>query len=291
MRTNELAHPPASAVPSPSADVRAELVRVGSVGALSVLAHLAAALGLGLLPSPAELVPDVLPIELTLQDVVRAPAPPEPVPEEPEAVEPEIVEPPTPVAAAPRREPIEPPPEELAPPPPPAVEPEPPPAAAAAPSGIPSLDDAYGEPSGGPAVLGAPGGGAGFASGPGGHGVGTGTGTGGGRRVVVPSGPSTIEIARARRRYVRELEVLLRERVRYPTVARRAGHQGRVELALRVGNDGRLLGVRVATSSGFDDLDDAAVEAARRLSPPPPPAIVRWAAAEEVRAPVVYVLQ
>lgn len=55
----------------------------------------------------------------------------------------------------------------------------------------------------------------------------------------------------------------------YPASARRAGHTGTVIVALTVGADGRTSNVRVQSSSGYRELDDAAVEAVRhwRFSP------------------------
>ena len=49
----------------------------------------------------------------------------------------------------------------------------------------------------------------------------------------------------------------------YPRGARLRGEQGEVELELEVGADGRVSSVRVARSSGFAELDDAALAAVR----------------------------
>ena len=50
----------------------------------------------------------------------------------------------------------------------------------------------------------------------------------------------------------------------YPVEARRAREQGTVKLVVLVGIDGRVLDVRVATSSGSPRLDEAALKAVRR---------------------------
>lgn len=50
----------------------------------------------------------------------------------------------------------------------------------------------------------------------------------------------------------------------YPVEARRAREQGTVKLVVLVGTDGRVLDVRVATSSGSPRLDEAALKAVRR---------------------------
>ena len=58
-------------------------------------------------------------------------------------------------------------------------------------------------------------------------------------------------------------------RPRYPDGARQRREQGNVELEIRVEDDGSVGEVRVVSSSGFVELDDAAVRAARaaRFSP------------------------
>lgn len=50
----------------------------------------------------------------------------------------------------------------------------------------------------------------------------------------------------------------------YPAQSRRLGEQGRVELLVYVQPDGRVSAAQVATSSGFERLDDAAVREAVR---------------------------
>lgn len=49
----------------------------------------------------------------------------------------------------------------------------------------------------------------------------------------------------------------------YPLMAKRLGHEGTTILAFRIGIDGRLTDIRVAQSSGHQELDDAAVAGAR----------------------------
>lgn len=50
----------------------------------------------------------------------------------------------------------------------------------------------------------------------------------------------------------------------YPKGARRRGEQGAVELEIDVAADGTVVDVSVARSSGYPDLDEAAVKAVRR---------------------------
>jgi len=54
-----------------------------------------------------------------------------------------------------------------------------------------------------------------------------------------------------------------RRKPKYPSSARRAGHQGTTVLLITVGANGRVSSVRVSKSSGYSSLDNAAVSAAR----------------------------
>ena len=54
-----------------------------------------------------------------------------------------------------------------------------------------------------------------------------------------------------------------RRKPKYPSSARRAGHQGTTVLLITVGSNGRVSSVRVSKSSGYSSLDNAAVSAAR----------------------------
>ncbi len=213
-------------------------------------------------------------------------------------------------------------------PPPPAIEPPPPPPALSAPpptirpratpvreepepvtpepppleptAAPPSLDDVFGEEpapaapvmmaegGSGPAMdPGAPGGISGGR--PGGTGTGVGPGGGGDH---AETGPSEADIRRARRAYVRSLEGLLGGRVRYPRALERAGVGGRVELCIRIGNDGHVLGSRVCGSAGQGQLDDAALDAAHALDRvPAPPALAQWASSDEIHAGIVFAVR
>ncbi len=50
----------------------------------------------------------------------------------------------------------------------------------------------------------------------------------------------------------------------YPALARRREQQGTVTIRVLVGNDGSVRRAEIAESSGFDVLDDAALETVRR---------------------------
>ena len=100
-------------------------------------------------------------------------------------------------------------------------------------------------------------------------------------------GPSDEDRRRARRGYVHAIEELVRAHARYPRSAR--GTQGRVELALRVGNDGHVLAIRLASTSGDQILDAAALDAAREIDRvPAPPLVASLGPSDEVRVGVVY---
>lgn len=253
---------------------------------LSLAAHGLGAWILGHLPiAPIAAARAEVPFE-----VLVAPAEPEPVIEEAP-----VEEPPPPVEAPP--EPLVARPREIARPSPtvapPVEEPvvEPPPAVDTRP---PSLDDVFGAEAAGPAAVLTSGVGAGgVASGsgvPGGHGHGTATGGHGGV-AAAPAVDLEAQRRRARRDYVRALSGLLQGRARYPRAAERDHIEGRVELCLRIGTSGEVLGVRVCDSSGAAILDDAATEAAESVGRvPPPPPLAAWTPSDELRAGISFVM-
>lgn len=280
-----LARAASHSIPAP-AEVSSPIAPILGV---SVVAHLVVALALGALgPIPV--------LALTPDSVIEIEVPPLAPPPEPAVIPQPVVEPePEPVVTpTPRIRAAEPPrlePEPVAP----APEPEP----AAAPS---SVDDVFGEEpapaaevmaaqgGSGPAMdLGAAGGLPGGRSGGTGEGVGRGTG---GTGVGGAGGPSEADRRRARRAYVRSLEGMLGGRARYPRALERAGVGGRVELCIRIGNDGRVLGSRVCGSAGHDQLDDAALAAASGLDRvPAPPELAAWSASDEIHAGVVFAVR
>ncbi len=202
-----------------------------------------------------------------------AAAPPEPVVrhERPRAVE--APEPPAPIA------PVAPTPEPIAPPSIDDVFGEPPPPAAALTGDGPSaFSVAAGELGGVPGGV------------PGGHGTSL-VSTIRPAPAVDP-GPSEADRRRARRGYVHQVEELVRAHTRYPRAASREGLQGRVELALRIGQDGRVLAIRIASTSGHGILDEAALDAAREIDRvPAPPMLAALTTSDEVRVGVVYLVR
>jgi protein TonB len=79
--------------------------------------------------------------------------------------------------------------------------------------------------------------------------------------------------ASAMRKYLAELGLLLRSRLVYPVKARVKGWTGVTTVAFTVDVDGSVVqgSARVARSSGYPDLDDAAMNAVRGMGQVPPP--------------------
>jgi TonB family protein len=71
--------------------------------------------------------------------------------------------------------------------------------------------------------------------------------------------------------YVRALRQRIQDRLVYPSMAVRRGQQGVVELEVRLGADGRLVGVEVVAGVSADALRGAAVSAVRSSAPFPFP--------------------
>jgi protein TonB len=68
----------------------------------------------------------------------------------------------------------------------------------------------------------------------------------------------------------------IRDRLRYPSQARRTGAQGTAEINFTIHMDGTVSGVTIQESSGQELLDQAAIKAVLDAAPfPPPPAPAR----------------
>ncbi len=55
----------------------------------------------------------------------------------------------------------------------------------------------------------------------------------------------------------------------YPSFARKLGHQGKTQVSFELGKDGTLLALAISKSSGFEILDEAALDAVRNAGPYP----------------------
>lgn len=73
-------------------------------------------------------------------------------------------------------------------------------------------------------------------------------------------------------RYVRLLGDLLAQQQQYPRLAVARGWEGEVRLRLQVARKGTIIAVHIVHSSGFDVLDQHAVQLVHNTTLPPPPA-------------------
>jgi protein TonB len=76
----------------------------------------------------------------------------------------------------------------------------------------------------------------------------------------------------------------------YPRLARDRGWQGTAELRLQIGSDGKLKNVSVLNSSGYEVLDQRAIEKVNSLRMPRVPAEIR-SRAFTVRIPIKFALR
>ena len=93
-----------------------------------------------------------------------------------------------------------------------------------------------------------------------------------------------------RRGYIGRLNRYFRRMRTYPRRARRAGLEGTVLLEIVLDDQGRIIDIRVAQSSGHRILDDAARSAVAALGAvPSPPGELQWRS-QAVQVPFVYSL-
>lgn len=87
-------------------------------------------------------------------------------------------------------------------------------------------------------------------------------------------------------RNVTYIQRRIRDRLKYPPPARRAGIQGAAEVGFTINRDGTVSGVSILTTSGHEILDLAALAAVHDAAPFPPPQ-----AAARLAIPVVFKLR
>jgi protein TonB len=95
------------------------------------------------------------------------------------------------------------------------------------------------------------------------------------------------------RRFAREISRALGKEMSeqdYPRLARDRGWQGTAELRLQIGTDGKLKNVSVLNSSGYEVLDQRAIEKVNGLRMPRVPSEIR-ARAFTVRIPIKFALR
>lgn len=93
----------------------------------------------------------------------------------------------------------------------------------------------------------------------------------------------------------RQIRILLDRAVQasfhYPLIAQRQGWQGEVRIALTIRADGFLDNIRISRSSGYDILDDAALESVRRIRAVPAAVAALDGTAIDLVLPVRYQLR
>lgn len=105
------------------------------------------------------------------------------------------------------------------------------------------------------------------------------------------SKPNSTSAEAQRETYLKEklfvISQIIQRNIRYPVIAQRMGWEGKVLLAIRLGEDGSLKEVKVLESSGHEVLDKNAVETVKRVAnlfPKPPVEVI-------VKLPVRYELE
>jgi len=96
--------------------------------------------------------------------------------------------------------------------------------------------------------------------------------------------------AEALERYMRTLSELLARQQRYPRLAELRGWEGEVQLRVHVARQGNIVAVELLHSSGFNVLDQHAVQLVQGAVPPPPPAGVQDSGFQ-ITVPIHYKLQ
>jgi protein TonB len=82
-----------------------------------------------------------------------------------------------------------------------------------------------------------------------------------------PAGPSAEEIKQLSDEYKQGVKSAILSRKHYPEMAERLQHTGKVGLLIVLSSDGSLDSVSVSSSSGYDELDEAALSAVRDAAP------------------------
>jgi len=67
--------------------------------------------------------------------------------------------------------------------------------------------------------------------------------------------------------YMQQVKAAVLRHKRYPGEAERLGHEGAVKISFTLNAGGDLLKASVSSSSGYDELDDAALDAVRGAAP------------------------
>jgi protein TonB len=94
-----------------------------------------------------------------------------------------------------------------------------------------------------------------------------GAGQSSGASTGLADGAGTAGTVGAAEGILRQLEILIRENLVYPPLARKRNIQGEVRVSLLIGTDGTLTGSTLVRGSGSSILDKAAIALVERLFP------------------------
>lgn len=92
----------------------------------------------------------------------------------------------------------------------------------------------------------------------------------GGSPAAASSGANLALAAAAKANWEGAMRALIEKHKKYPRSAQRRNQEGMPYVSVKIDRAGNLLDVRLTRSSGFDSLDEAAVEAFHRAAPLPP---------------------
>ncbi|HEY5762656.1 MAG TPA: TonB family protein [Rhodocyclaceae bacterium] len=102
------------------------------------------------------------------------------------------------------------------------------------------------------------------------------------------SGPSDFHLLSL---YTQQLGAAVNQQRRYPPLARVRGWQGTTVLDLSIGPAGEVVSLSVASSSGFDLLDEQAIDMVREAQPLPAPSVESGSLPLLVQLPVTFSLR
>jgi protein TonB len=106
-----------------------------------------------------------------------------------------------------------------------------------------------------------------------------------------PTGPTQHDIDAARNNYGSLLGREFAKHRQYPRIAQMRGWQGTVRVQLELDANGSITSSTVSESSGFEVLDNQALEMVKKASPLPPPPEVLRNRAFSIMVPVTFRLE
>ncbi|BCM25946.1 protein TonB [Methyloradius palustris] len=106
-----------------------------------------------------------------------------------------------------------------------------------------------------------------------------------------PVGPSQQDIDAARNQYGTELANALARYKQYPKIAQMRGYQGDVLVDVQMDSNGNVTSSKIHQSSGYESLDNQALDMVKKASPLPPPPVLLRGRSFNVLVPVSFHLQ